>query len=295
MQEEQRQEQIKHKEWYKKWWGILIMLIFLPFVAIWYIWKKTNWNKFVKIILTILILFFVMIVLLGSNNETSELKSKQTETETKTKNVLNTTNYEIAEEEDISHALAKRYSVRVVVNNNPATKSQIRAISEKIVNDYETKNADALAIFFYFDKGQIDGTYTLAKAEWAPNGDWSQADIGKDQKLTYEFTDFIDKKRTEEDLFGLSEEKRKEIFKEIVKCEDWGNIEAMKYYSTGCEACPEFIEVDIYKEIDKERELSNDCKEKIDIDKEIMSKISTEGVVKIWTMPKSPSVPDCCK
>ncbi|MCK4891536.1 MAG: hypothetical protein KAS78_02600, partial [Candidatus Pacebacteria bacterium] len=256
-----------------------------------YIWKKTNWNKFVKIILTILILFFVMIVSLDSNNETSELKSEQTEKE----DVLNTTNYEIVEEEDISHALARRYSVRVVVNNNPATKNQIKAISEKTVNDYKAKNADALAIFFYFDKGQIDGAYTLAKAEWAPNGDWSQAELGKDQKLTYKFTDFIDKERIEENLFGLSEEQRKEIFKEIVKCEDWGYREAMRYYHIGCEACPEFIEVDIYKEIDKERELSNDCKEKIDIDKEIMSKISTEGVVKIWTMPKSPSVPDCCK
>jgi len=266
----------------------------LPFVTIWYIWKRTNWNKFVKIVLTILIIFmcFIMLVSLDLSNETSELKSEQTESE----DVLNTTNYEIVEEEDISHALARRYSVRVVVNNNLATKNQIGAISEKIVNDYEAKNADALVIFFYFDKGQIDGAYTLAKAEWAPNGDWSQADLKKDQKLTYKFTDFIDKERTEENLFGLSEEQRKEIFKEIVKCDDMGYRDAMRYYRVGCEACPEFIKVDMYKEIDKEEEIANDCKKKIDIDKEIMSKISTEGyVLKMWTMPKSSSAPDCCK
>jgi len=262
MQEEQ--EQAKHKEWYEKYWNILIVIF---------------------------IIFAGVIIFSDSNNETPELKSEQTEKE----DILNTTDYEIVEEEDISYALAKRYSIRVVINNNPATKNQIGAISEKIVNDYKTKDADALAIFFYFDKGQIDGAYTLAKAEWAPNGDWSQADLGKNQKLTYEFTDFINKERTEEDLFGLSEEQRKEIFKEIVECEDWGDVEAMKYYSIGCETCPEFIEVDVYKGIDKERELSNACKKKINIDEKILSKISSEGVIKKWTMPKSLPVPDCCK
>ena len=264
MQEEQKQEQVKHKKWYEKYWSILIVIF---------------------------IIFAGVIIFSDSNNETSELKSEQTEKE----NILNTADYKIIKEEDISYRLAKRYSIRIVVNNNPPTKNQIRAISEKIVDDYKVKDADALVIFFYFDKGQIDKAYTLAKAEWAPNGDWSQADLGKDQKLTYKFTDFIDKERIEEDLFGLSEEQRKEIFKEIVKCEDWGYREAKRYYCTGCEACPEFIEVDMYKEIDKEREIANDCKKKIDIDEEIMSKISSEGVTKKWTMPKSPSAPDCCK
>lgn len=77
MQEEQKQEQVKHKKWYKKWWGILIILVFLPFVTIWYIWKKTNWNKSVKIILTILIILFVAIVSSNSNNKTIKQTQKE--------------------------------------------------------------------------------------------------------------------------------------------------------------------------------------------------------------------------
>ena len=33
------------KEWYKKWWGIIIALIIWPLFAIWYITHKTNWSK----------------------------------------------------------------------------------------------------------------------------------------------------------------------------------------------------------------------------------------------------------
>ena len=274
--------------------NIKLFLTVVSVWCIWYVWKKEDWGKSVKSVLTISILLIYIanvVTPLDLNNETSELKSEQTEKE----NVLSSTNYEIVEEEDISYALAKRYNIRVVVNNNPPTKNQIRAISEKIVSDYKAKNADALAIFFYFDKGQIDGAYTLAKAEWAPNGDWSQADLGKDQKLIYKFTNFIDKERTEENLFGLSEEQRKEIFKKIVRCEDQGDIEAMQYYYIACETCPKFITADMSKYGDKSDELINDCKKKINIDKEILSKISSEGVIKKWTMPKSLPTPDCCK
>lgn len=33
------------KVWYKKWWGILIALAIWPIFAIWYIWKKTTWER----------------------------------------------------------------------------------------------------------------------------------------------------------------------------------------------------------------------------------------------------------
>jgi len=111
--------------------------------------------------------------------------------------VLATTDYDVVREKDISYALASRYSVDVVVFNNPVTKDQIEVVSEKIVDDFKAK-ADALAIFFYFDKSQVDGAFTLAKAEWAPNGDWSQANLKKNQRLTYQLTDFIGKTRVNE-------------------------------------------------------------------------------------------------
>jgi len=207
MQEEQKQI----KKWYKKWWGILIIIMLLPFVTIWYIWKKTNWNKSVKIILTILIILFVVIVS-DSNNKTIEQAKKlesqkitqEEENNEKNLEILKAINYESVESKDVSfndpnYGMVKRFSVRILIENNPVTKKQIEVLSEKIIEDYQQQQkADAISIFYYFDRSQINGAYTLAQVEWAPNGKWEEANLKQNQKTTYKFTEFIDKKRTNE-------------------------------------------------------------------------------------------------
>jgi hypothetical protein len=137
-----------------------------------------------------LIIFIIFIIFGTIPDNTNNQKIEEQN------NILSTISYEIIEVKDISSIKAKRYSVYVIINNNPTTKQQIEALSEKIVSSY--KDIDAISIFYYFDKTQINGAYTLAMAEWAPNGDWGQADLKTNQKLTYEFTSFIDKKRTNE-------------------------------------------------------------------------------------------------
>lgn len=138
----------------------------------------------------VLIIFIIFIIFGTMPDNTNNPKIEEQN------NILSTVNYEIIEVKDVSYIDAKRYSISIVINNNPATRQQVEAISEKIISSY--KDIDAIAMFYYFDKTQINGTYTLAKAEWAPNGDWSQADLKNNQKLTYQFTGLIDKKRTNE-------------------------------------------------------------------------------------------------
>ncbi|MDD2495667.1 MAG: hypothetical protein PHE29_10805 [Tissierellia bacterium] len=152
-------------------------------------------NKKIKSILKkwwpIALIIFIIFIIFGTipDNTNNQKIEEQN-------NILSTISYEIIEVKDISSIKAKRYSVYVIINNNPTTKQQIEALSEKIVSSY--KDIDAISIFYYFDKTQINGAYTLAMAEWAPNGDWGQADLKTNQKLTYQFTSFIDKKRTNE-------------------------------------------------------------------------------------------------
>ena len=98
--------------------------------------------------------------------------------------------YRIVKTEDYSMATAKRMGVHVLINNNPATKEHIRAITNKIVDDYENK-VDAIAVSFYFEESQVGHGYTLAKAEWAPYGDWSKANLKKNQEIVYEFKGFV--------------------------------------------------------------------------------------------------------
>jgi len=110
---------------------------------------------------------------------------------------LSKIDYEILETEDFSIPSANRFNVKVLISNNPATAEQIKAVSEKIVEDYRNK-ADAVSILFYFDKSQVDGAYTIAKADWAPNGDWSQADLKTNQKLVYDLKDIVGQERTDD-------------------------------------------------------------------------------------------------
>ena len=108
-----------------------------------------------------------------------------------------------------------------------------------------------------------------------------------------------DNKGNNKNLNELSEEIRKEIFKEMVQCEDWADIEAMQYYFPGCENCAKFIETDIDKYIAKFTELTDSCKEnlknKYNITEETMLEISAEALEKDWTKPTMPPIPDCCR
>lgn len=49
------------KPWYKKWWGILLIILFFPILIPYLVWTKTGWNKWIKIGITtmcVLILVF---------------------------------------------------------------------------------------------------------------------------------------------------------------------------------------------------------------------------------------------
>ncbi len=52
----------ENKPWYKKWWGIIIALFFLPLFVIYYAWLESNWSKKTKKLVTAGI---VLIIVLG--------------------------------------------------------------------------------------------------------------------------------------------------------------------------------------------------------------------------------------
>lgn len=103
----------------------------------------------------------------------------------------------------------------------------------------------------------------------------------------------------EESLFGLTENQRKAILREIISCEDSADREVSKYYLFGCESCPEFIGFDVYKFAEKLQELTEICKEglrnKHNITKEIEIEIGIEGIEKGWKWPEPLPMPACCK
>src|SRR6266542_2327509 len=57
---------LQRTAWYRKWWGIIIAILFLPFFIIWYIWAKTSWNKKVKSLATFIVA--ILMLVLGTTN-----------------------------------------------------------------------------------------------------------------------------------------------------------------------------------------------------------------------------------
>lgn len=101
--------------------------------------------------------------------------------------------YTVVDTEDLSFSDVKRLSIKVVVTNNPTSKEMIQALSYKILSEHPTQ--DAISIIYYFDESQVDEAYTLAKADWAPNGKWSQASTKTNQRFSFSYTNNIGKTR----------------------------------------------------------------------------------------------------
>jgi hypothetical protein len=57
-----------HKPWYKKWWGIIIAIVILPYFLLWFIWAKTKWVLPLKTVSTValVMLAFGYLALLGA-------------------------------------------------------------------------------------------------------------------------------------------------------------------------------------------------------------------------------------
>lgn len=80
--------QNSQKPFYKKWWGVIIIILFLPFFAIWYVWAKTKWNAFVKGLATlgIILITFIALGSGGSENNNSNNAGSSQQSQQQTSN-----------------------------------------------------------------------------------------------------------------------------------------------------------------------------------------------------------------
>lgn len=200
----------------------------------------------------------------------------------------------------------------LIVVPSDITLEELKSLLAQVIMEKSNANPDIDEIYvgaWESEESFKGGNPNLGYAEWSPYGKWSvmTPEIARNNNRdSYKIVYNIDeealkaiKERKIETLFGLSEETRKEIFREIVECEDWGDSEAMQYYYPGCENCSKFIVADFVKYAEKSNELIDSCKEnllkKYNITKEILLKISVEGFEERWVMPEMLPMPGCCK
>lgn len=238
--------------------------------------------------------------------------------------------YEIAWSKDISHKamgskslsdftveelqelpVDKRIKYGIVVGKD-LREEQVRPTVNKIITDLTRKdpNIDEIHLLLYSTKSRSKDAYDIAMADWSTGGDIggitpeiARENIREGYEISITIRENLEEylkriSRKEETKLGLSESERKEIWKELIHCEDKAMVEAEKYYDPMCSGCPAFKEENWTKLSQMEDRLIEECEENLrenyGITKDEQDKIIDEGFEKNWPTPKLPPDPECC-
>ncbi|MDX8047159.1 hypothetical protein SH601_14300 [Gracilibacillus sp. S3-1-1] len=105
-----------------------------------------------------------------TEKEDSETEDKEVSTE-----VEDVPEYEIVSQGDtnVGNAIRLEYWVKPDLS---VTEDGIKAITKDIVEEAKDSNPfNAIVLFFIDDERQVDRGYSMAKAEYSPNGNWEEA------------------------------------------------------------------------------------------------------------------------
>ena len=137
-----------------------------------------------------------------------------------------------------------RKTYRVVV---PADirQEQVRPTVEKIIAKItaEDNDIDEIRLFLYSDREIAKGPSDVARATWAPNGEEGSTtpEIARTNNRTGykivvevrpDLEEYLKQRNQPEKKFGLSDEERKRVYKELVASEDKAQAEADQIYPT---------------------------------------------------------------
>ena len=178
-------------------------------------------------------------------------------------------------------------------------RNQVKPTVEKIISDITGRDGDIdeIVVWLYSDRKLVENKdWDVATATWAPKGKLGNitASIAEtNNRSSYETTikikdnleEYLKQRAASDVRFGLSKDKRKEIFRQIVIAEDRAQTEADRRYPID----PNDPEVNIEKNIDLESRLADQYRaqvyKKYGITKEIANKISAEAIHEKWPFP----------
>lgn len=214
-----------------------------------------------------LLTIFLLLLLISSVDLGSDTNNTSNQVQPVTKTAVSTvppTTYEIVKQEDLSRKAMgnkslsdftsqelaalptnKKIKYHIVV---PSTikANQVNSTVNKIVSDITLKDndIDEIVMFLYSDKELAinSGAYDVATAVWAPLGDLGNVtpEIAKNNDRSGYSTkvdvkpnldSYLSQRAKNETLFGLTEEQRRQFFKELVSADDRAREEADKLFS----------------------------------------------------------------
>jgi uncharacterized protein YraI len=176
-----------------------------------------------------------------------------------------------------------------------ANREQIKPTAKTIVQDISNKNPDIdeIILELYSEKelAEVGGAGDIAKAIWAANGELgnvtpeiARSNNRNSYNLKIDFRQenlakYLKQKKKTEKKFGLTEAKRKEIYKALVKAGDKAIKEADRKFEVGTS-----------KHSKATKKLREKYKrmvyQKYDITKEVAKKINNEALKENWASPE---------
>lgn len=204
----------------------------------------------------------------------------------------------------------KRVRVNAVVPDL-TREAQVRPTVEAIVDELTTADPDvdeiALLLYSSYEQEEAGGAYDVARATWSTNGDLGgitpeiassnrRTEYSISVKVASDLEAYLQAKRSETPRQGLSEAKRKEIFRALVKAEDRATSEAQRHYPVMCVGV---AEVRANQERHTELRDSLDAvytdsiKERYGISEATVDSIDTEALRERWPLPEQAPVPGC--
>jgi len=144
-----------------------------------------------------LLMFFALVLIAGLVISCS---SEATKTEEPTAPEPEIVDYTIVDKHDVSYSTVKRYSVKVIVPED-VTETDIMNVAKEIINNIKSEEkVNAIGFLFYNEGDNYDWIYTVAKMDWAPDGDWGSAgdvDAGNYSKHKFGAICFTDRVKAE--------------------------------------------------------------------------------------------------
>jgi len=246
-------------------------------------------NKMKRILLPLIAL---SIYSCGDSSKDSEQLNSTTEVDN-----LNSVSYEVVKKEDISTGMMyngdqitnKRFTYRILVSPE-IQQFQVEPTIKVAVKDITSKDSDIdeLHLLLYSDKTLIDGPFDVAMADWAPKNEITPEIAMTNDRTGYEIKisvkenleESLKQKSISEEKFGLTEEKRREIYRDLYSAEIKAREEADKIF-------PVEKEGNIDKNSTKNRELmlkyQAEVREKHNIDEDTQWAIIEEAMNESWS------------
>lgn len=135
---------MNNKKWYQKSWGIILMLILFFPVGIFLMWKYSDWNKIIKIIITAILAMFFLIGMVsedpetpsdtGNTTEDSAIMAIVDESETETAIQKQTTTQEDGTTQEQTTAQEDRTTQEQITTQKRTTTETQTTIQEKSTN-----------------------------------------------------------------------------------------------------------------------------------------------------------------